>query len=66
MAEIPRLDDKDESWLTSFTHQAVTTGDAPQILAAEEEWRRRGRPDVVSQVKQQFGMPASGTTRAEG
>lgn len=59
VAEIPRLDDKDENWLTSFTHQAVTTSNGPQIRAADEEWRRRGRPDVVSRVREQFGKPAS-------
>lgn len=59
MAQIPRLDDRDEKWLTSFTHQAVTTRNGPQIRAADEEWRRRGRPEVVSRVRDQFGAPVS-------
>ena len=59
MAEIPRLDDKDGNWLTAFTHQAVTTHNGPQIRAAEEEWRRRDRPEVVDRVREEFGKPAS-------
>ena len=59
MAENPRLDDKDENWLTSFTHQAVTTRNGPQIQAADEEWSRRGKPEVVPRVREQFGRPAS-------
>jgi hypothetical protein len=59
MAEIPRLDNKDENWLTSFTHQAVLSRNEPQMRAADEQWRRRGRPDVVPRVREQFGRPAS-------
>ena len=60
MADILRLDDKDENWLTLFTHQAVTVRNGQQIRAADVEWCRRGRPEVVPRVREQFGKPAFG------
>jgi len=41
------LRDKTDQWLYSFTQQAILTRNEPQIRAADDEWRRRGRPDVV-------------------
>ena len=55
MTEIPDLTDKDDSWLTSFTEEAVLSRHEENIAAAEEEWRRRDRPDVVPRIRDQFG-----------
>ena len=53
--DIPNLRDKSDDWLISFTEQAVLARNEPQIRAAEEEWERRGRPDVVPRVREQYG-----------
>ena len=55
MTEIPDLRDKDERWLTSFTEEAVLARNERNIAAAEEEWQRRDRPDVVPRIREQFG-----------
>ena len=59
MAEIPDLRDKDERWLTSFTEEVVLARNERNI-AAEEEWRRRDRPDVVPKIREQFGPGPTG------
>jgi hypothetical protein len=60
MTEIPDLRDKDERWLTSFTEEAVLARNERDIAAAEEEWRRRDRPDVVPSIREQFGPGPTG------
>jgi hypothetical protein len=60
MAEIPDLKDKAERWLTSFTEEAVLARNERHIAAAEEEWRRRDRPDVVRSIREQFGPGPTG------
>ena len=60
MTEIPDLGDKDERWLTSFTEEAVLARNERNIAAAEEEWRRRDRPDVVPKIREQFGPGPTG------
>ncbi len=60
LPEIPELRDKDDNWLTSFTEEAVLARNEQHIAAVEEEWRRRGRPDVVSYVREQFGPGPTG------
>ena len=60
MTEIPDLRDKDERWLTSFTEEAVLARNEQNIVAAEEEWRRRDRPDVVPKIREQFGPGPTG------
>ena len=55
MTEVPDLRDKDERWLTSFTEEAVLARNERDIAAAEEEWQRRDRPDVVPRIREQFG-----------
>lgn len=55
MTGIPDLTDKDDRWLTSFTEEAVLSRNEENIVAAEEEWQRRGRPDVVPRIREQFG-----------
>ena len=55
MAEIPDLRDKDERWLISFTEEAVLARNERNIAAAEEEWQRRDRLDVVPKIREQFG-----------
>jgi hypothetical protein len=55
MTEIPDLRDKPDSWLTSFTEEAVLARNESHIAAAEGEWRRRGKPDVVPKIREQFG-----------
>jgi hypothetical protein len=55
MVEIPDLRDKADSWLTSFTEEAVLARNEQHIAAADEEWRRRGRSDVVPRIREQFG-----------
>ncbi len=53
MTEIPDLRDKPDSWLTSFTEEAVLARNERNI-AAEEEWQRRDRPNVVPTIRWQF------------
>ncbi len=53
--EVPVLHDKTDRWLHSFTEEAVLVRNERHIGAAEEEWRRRGRPDVVPRVREQYG-----------
>jgi len=60
VTEIPDLRDKDERWLTSFTEEAVLARNERNIAAAEEEWRRRDRPDVVPRIREQFGSGPTG------
>lgn len=60
MTEIPDLGDKDERWLTSFTEEAVLARNERNIAAAEEEWQRRDRPDVVPRIREQFGPGPTG------
>jgi hypothetical protein len=60
VTEIPDLRDKDERWLTSFTEEAVLARNERDIAAAEEEWRRRDRPDVVPRIREQFGPGPTG------
>ena len=60
MAEVPDLRDKTDSWLTSFTEEAVLARNERNIAAAEEEWRRRDRPDVVPRIREQFGSGPTG------
>jgi hypothetical protein len=60
MTEIPDLRDKDERWLTSFTEEAVLARNERHIAAADEEWRRRDRPDVVRSIREQFGPGPTG------
>ena len=60
MTEAPDLRDKDERWLTSFTEEAVLARNERDIAAAEEEWRRRDRPDVVPRIREQFGPGPTG------
>ncbi len=60
MTEVPDLRDKDERWLTSFTEEAVLARNERNIAAAEEEWRRRDRPDVVTRIREQFGPGPTG------
>ncbi len=60
MTEIPDLRDKDDRWLTSFTEEAVLARNERNIAAAEEEWQRRDRPDVVPRIREQFGPGPTG------
>ena len=60
MTEIPDLRDKDERWLTIFTEEAVLARNERNIAAAEEEWQRRDRPDVVPRIREQFGPGPTG------
>jgi hypothetical protein len=60
VTEIPDLRDKDERWLTSFTEEAVLARNERNIAAAEEEWQRRDRPDVVPRIREQFGPGPTG------
>ena len=60
MADIPDLRDKSDSWLTSFTEEAVLARNEENIAAAEEEWQRRDRPDVVPRIREQFGPGPTG------
>jgi hypothetical protein len=60
MADIPDLRDKSDSWLTSFTEEAVLAHNESHITAADEEWRRRDRPDVVPRTREQFGPGPTG------
>ena len=60
MTEIPDLRDKDERWLTSFTEEVVLARNERNIAAAEEEWQRRDRPDVVPRIREQFGPGPTG------
>jgi hypothetical protein len=60
VAEIPDLRDKADSWLTSFTEEAVLARNERAIAAAEEEWQRRDRPDVVPSIREQFGPGPTG------
>ena len=60
MTEMPDLRDKDERWLTSFTEEAVLARNERNIAAAEEEWQRRDRPDVVPRIREQFGPGPTG------
>ncbi len=60
MTEIPDLRDKPDSWLTSFTEEAVLARNERNIAAAEEEWQRRDRPDVVPRIRGQFGPGPTG------
>ncbi len=60
MTEIPDLRDKDDRWLTSFTEEAVLARNERNIAAAEEEWQRRDRPDVVPRIGEQFGPGPTG------
>ena len=60
MTEIPDLRGKDERWLTSFTEEAVLARNERNIAAAEEEWQRRDRPDVVPRIREQFGPGPTG------
>ncbi len=55
MMEVPDLRDKDDRWLTSFTEEAVLARNERNIAAAEEEWQRRDRPNVVPTIRRQFG-----------
>ena len=63
MTEIPDLRDKDERWLTSFTEEAVLARNERNIAAAEEEWQRRDRPDVVPRIREQFGPGPTGNSK---
>ena len=58
--EIPNLSDKLERWLHSFTQQAILARNEPQIRAAEEEWQRRGRPDVVPREREKWEHKGGG------
>jgi hypothetical protein len=60
VAEIPDLSDKADSWLISFTEEAVLARNERHIAAAEEEWRRRDKPDVVPRIREQFGPGPTG------
>ncbi len=60
MTEVPDLRDKDDRWLTSFTEEAVLARNERNIAAAEEEWQRRDRPDVVPRIREQFGPGPTG------
>ena len=60
MTEIPDLRDKSDRWLTSFTEEAVLARNERNIAAAEEEWQRHGRPDVVPRIREQFGPGPTG------
>ncbi len=60
MTETPDLRDKEERWLISFTEEAVLARNERDIAAAEEEWRRRDRPDVVPRIREQFGPGPTG------
>ena len=60
MTEIPDLRDKDDRWLTIFTEEAVLARNERNIAAAEEEWQRRDRPDVVPRIREQFGPGPTG------
>ena len=60
MTEIPDLRDKDDRWLTSFTEEAGLARNERNIAAAEEEWQRRDRPDVVPRIREQFGPGPTG------
>ena len=60
MTEVPDLRDKDERWLTSFTEEAVLARNERNIAAAEEEWQRRDKPDVVPRIREQFGPGPTG------
>lgn len=51
---VPELHDKPDRWLHSFTQQAILSHNEPQIEAADEEWRRRGRPDVVPRERDKW------------
>lgn len=55
MTEIPDLRNKDDRWLTIFTEEAVLARNERNIAAAEEEWQRRDRPNVVPSIREQFG-----------
>jgi hypothetical protein len=63
VTEIPDLRNKDERWLTSFTEEAVLARNEQNIAAAEEEWRRRDRPDVVASIREQFGPAPWGNSK---
>jgi hypothetical protein len=60
VTEVPDLRDKDDRWLTSFTEEAVLARNERNIAAAEEEWQRRDRPDVVPRIREQFGPGPTG------
>ena len=60
MTEIPDLRDKDDRWLTSFTEEAVLARNERNIAAAEEEWQRRDRPNVVPSIREKFGPGPTG------
>jgi hypothetical protein len=60
MAEVPDLRDKADSWLISFTEEAVLARNERHIAAAGEEWQRRDRPDVVPRIREQFGPGPTG------
>ena len=60
MMEIPDLRDKEDRWLTAFTEEAVLARNERNIAAAEEEWQRRDRPDVVPRIREQFGPGPTG------
>ena len=45
--DVPNLSNKTDRWLHSFKQQAILHRNEPQTAAADEEWRRRGRPHVV-------------------
>ncbi len=60
MTEVPDLRDKDDRWLTIFTEEAVLARNERDIAAAEEEWQRRDRPNVVPSIREQFGPGPTG------
>jgi hypothetical protein len=60
VTEIPDLRDKDDRWLTIFTEEAVLARNERNIAAAEEEWQRRDRPNVVPSIREQFGPGPAG------
>ncbi len=53
--DIPDLGDKSDNWLVSFTQQAILARNEQQVEAADEEWRRRGRDDVVPREIEKWG-----------
>jgi hypothetical protein len=60
VTEVPDLRDRDDRWLTIFTEEAVLARNERNIAAAEEEWQRRDRPDVVPRIREQFGPGPTG------
>ncbi|MGH3145568.1 MAG: hypothetical protein ACRDTR_07160 [Rubrobacter sp.] len=51
---VPELRDEPDNYLHSFTQQAILAQNEEQVADADEEWQRRGRPDVVPREKKKW------------